>query len=69
MSLNEERLTHLKQLEAEYGGNRVLTLVAYNWGPGRVESATNGRRRVPGQVMQYAVKILNDYRVWRGDVG
>lgn len=62
-------ITYLKQLEAEYGGNRVLTLIAYNWGPGRVESASNGRRRVPGQVMQYAVKILNDYRVWRGDIG
>ncbi len=62
-------ITYLKQLEAEYGGNRVLTLVAYNWGPGHVESASKGRRRVPGQVMQYAVKILNDYRAWRSDVG
>lgn len=62
-------ITYLKQLEAGYGGNRVLTLVAYNWGPGHVESASNGRRRVPGEVMQYAVKILNDYRRWHGEIG
>jgi hypothetical protein len=34
-----------------------------------VESASNGRRRVPGEVMQYAVKILNDYRRWHGEIG
>ena len=62
-------IAYLKQLEAEYGGNRVLTLVAYNWGPGHVASASLGRRRVPGEVMQYAVKILNDYRRWHSELG
>ena len=62
-------ITYLKQLEAEYGGNRVLTLVAYNWGPGHVASASLGRRRVPGEVMQYAVKILNDYRRCHSELG
>lgn len=62
-------ITYLKQLEAEYGGNRVLTLIAYNWGPGRVESASSGRRRVPTDVMKYAVKILNDYRRWHSEIG
>jgi hypothetical protein len=66
-------ISYLKQLESEYGGNRVLTLIAYNWGPGHVASASAGGRRVPGEVMQYAVKILNDYRRWsselRGSVG
>jgi soluble lytic murein transglycosylase len=62
-------ITYLKQLESEYGGNRVLTLVAYNWGPGHVASASLGRRRIPGEVMQYAVKILNDYRRWHGELG
>lgn len=61
-------ITYLKQLEAEYKGNRMLTLVAYNWGPGHVESAANGARRVPGEVMQYAVKILNDYRRWSSEL-
>lgn len=61
-------ITYLKQLEAEYKGNRMLTLVAYNWGPGHVESAASGSRRVPGEVMQYAVKILNDYRRWSSEL-
>ena len=61
-------ISYLKQLEQEYGGNRVLTLVAYNWGPGHVASASKGGRRVPGEVMQYAVKILNDYRRWSSEL-
>ncbi len=58
-------ITYLKQLERGYGGDRVFTLIAYNWGPGRVESAADGLRRVPPEVMTYAIKILNDYRRWR----
>jgi soluble lytic murein transglycosylase len=61
-------ISYLKQLEGEYGGNRVLTLIAYNWGPGHVASASAGGRRVPGEVMQYAVKILNDYRRWTSEL-
>jgi hypothetical protein len=61
-------ISYLKQLEAEYKGNRMLTLVAYNWGPGHVESASAGSRRVPGEVMQYAIKILNDYRRWSSEL-
>lgn len=61
-------ISYLKQLEREYGGNRVLTLIAYNWGPGHVEKASSGSRRVPGEVMQYAVKILNDYRRWTSEL-
>ena len=56
-----------KELEASYGGDKVMTLVAYNWGPGHVELAGKGKRRIPGDVMRYAVKILNDYRRWRGE--
>ncbi len=62
-------ISYLKQLEHEYGGNRMLTLMAYNWGPGHVASASKGARRVPGEVMQYAVKILNDYRRWSSELG
>jgi len=61
-------ISYLKQLEQEYGGNRVLTLIAYNWGPGHLASASSGGRRVPGEVMQYAVKILNDYRRWSNEM-
>jgi len=60
-------ISFLKELEASYGGDKVMTLVAYNWGPGHVQSAGKGRRKIPGEVMRYAVKILNDYRRWRGE--
>lgn len=61
-------ISYLKQLEQEYNGNRMLALVAYNWGPGHVASASTGRRRIPGEVMQYAIKILNDYRRWSSEM-
>lgn len=56
---------YLKQLETQYNGDRVFTLIAYNWGPGHVESAADGKRRIPPEVVTYAIKILNDYRRWR----
>lgn len=61
-------IAYLKELEAEYGGDKVMTLVAYNWGPGHVLSATGGKRKIPPEVLTYAVKILNDYRRWRADI-
>jgi len=60
-------IAYLKELEAGYNGDKVMTLVAYNWGPGHVQMAGRGKRRIPGDVMRYAVKILNDYRRWRGE--
>ncbi len=60
-------IAYLKELEAGYNGDKVMTLVAYNWGPGHVQMAGMGKRRIPGEVMRYAVKILNDYRRWRGE--
>ncbi len=61
-------ITYLKQLEDEYNGDRVFTLVAYNWGPGHVEMASGGKRRIPGECLRYAVRILNDYRRWKTGV-
>jgi len=61
-------ITYLKQLEAEYNGDRVFTLVAYNWGPGHVQMASGGKRRIPGECLRYAVRILNDYRRWKSGI-
>jgi soluble lytic murein transglycosylase-like protein len=60
-------IAYLKYLEQEFHGNRIFTLVAYNWGPGHVQSATGGKRRIPKECMTYALKILNDYQ--RGQSG
>ena len=57
-------ITYLKQLEAQYNGNQLFALVAYNWGPGHVQAATGGKRRVPRECMKYAVTILRDYSNW-----
>ena len=61
-------IAYLKYLEQTYEGNRVFTLVAYNWGPGHVESASGGKRRIPKECMTYALKIMNDYKRWSSGV-
>lgn len=61
-------ISYLKHLEEEYAGDKVFTLVAYNWGPGHVESASGGKRRIPKECLTYAVKILSDYRRWKAGI-
>jgi len=61
-------ISYLKHLEESYSGNRVFALVAYNWGPGHVDSAAVGKRRIPKECMQYALKIINDYKRWSSGV-
>lgn len=58
-------IAYLKYLEREFQGNRIFTLVAYNWGPGHVQSAAGGKKRIPKECMTYALKILNDYQRWQ----
>ena len=60
-------ITYLKHLEEMYNGDRVFTLIAYNWGPGSVEKATSGKRKVPSEVIRYAIQILNDHRRWQAE--
>jgi soluble lytic murein transglycosylase len=61
-------ITYLKELVGTYKGDRMFALVAYNWGPGHVDSATGGKRRIPKECMTYALKILGDYKRWRSGV-
>lgn len=61
-------ITYLRQLEEQFKGNRVFTLVAYNWGPGHLERASVGKNKIPAESMTYAVNILNDYRRWKAGV-
>lgn len=61
-------VSYLKYLDETYRGNRIFTLVAYNWGPGHVDSASGGRRRIPKECMKYALKIMQDYRRWSSGV-
>lgn len=57
-------IRYLRYLDQMFKDNKVLVLIAYNWGPGRVLDAFRGKRRVPPEVINYATKILNDYHSW-----
>jgi soluble lytic murein transglycosylase len=58
-------IAYLKDLEAGYNGNLLFALVAYNWGPGHVQAAAEGKRRLPRECMKYALSILRDYNQWK----
>lgn len=62
-------INYLKYLEKMFDGNKVLTLIAYNWGPGKVNQTVSGKTRgVPQEVMNYALKILHDHNNWKKDI-
>lgn len=61
-------IRYLKHLEEMYKGNRVFVLAAYNWGPGRIQDAFEGKRSIPKDVMNYALKILGDHQKWRVEI-
>ncbi len=61
-------IEYLRHLKREYDDNVLFALVAYNWGPGHVKSATSGTRRVPRECMKYALTILRDYHEWKQEI-
>jgi len=62
-------ITYLRYLEKMFKGNRVLMLVAYNWGPGYLTMTVNGKKAgVPRSVVNYALKILSDHSRWQEEV-
>ncbi len=60
-------VSYLKQLEQMYHGNRLLTLIAYNWGPGKLDRAIKSGRGVPAECLRYALKILKDHHLWEAN--
>jgi membrane-bound lytic murein transglycosylase MltF len=57
-------IRYLRELEGMYAGNRLLTLIAYNWGPGKLDRAIRSGRGVPAECLRYALKILKDHNYW-----
>lgn len=66
LKLGIQYLMHLEEL---YHGNKMLTLIAYNWGPGHVDRTMQGKiKGVPKEVVNYALKILSDHNGWRKEI-
>jgi soluble lytic murein transglycosylase-like protein len=58
-------ITYLKELEAQYKGDKNLALAAYNWGPGNIAKIKRNPNRIPKSVKNYAKKILNKTSAWQ----
>ena len=58
-------IAYIKQLDAQFKGNKKLALAAYNWGPGNVSEAVGGRKRIPKSVIDYAKMVLDRAIRWR----
>lgn len=56
---------YIKYLKKLFKGRISLSLMAYNWGPQRVEELLRGRRKLPSSVRKYVTNILDDQSKWR----
>jgi soluble lytic murein transglycosylase len=61
-------VTYLKYLDAKFGGDKKLTLAAYNWGPGNLErSLKRGSNKLPPETQRYRDSILRNYSKWTSE--
>lgn len=51
---------YLKLMTQKFKQTR-LALMAYNWGPGNLEKALDGQKKIPSSVKKYAISVLNHY--------
>ncbi len=56
---------YIRAMEEKFGGNRLLALAAYNWGPGNVKRALDSERDIPLTVDSYANKVLERTLQWQ----
>lgn len=62
-------IRYLRYLDRLNDGNRLLTLISYNWGPGKVQRTVEGRTSgVPPEVVNYALRILHDHQKWQSEI-
>ncbi len=58
-------IAYLKYLEEKFDGDKKLALIAYNWGPGNLNKALLGKRKIPKSTIHYAEKILANHQIWK----
>lgn len=60
-------VSYIKYLYAKFNGNIEHTLIAYNWGPGKLTGALKGRSRIPASTVKYAESVLTNHRRWKSE--
>lgn len=61
-------VAYLDYLRKNYHGNLEHALIAYNWGPGKLNAALKNKSKIPGCSVTYAQKILSTHEQWRKDL-
>lgn len=61
-------IEYLKYLRKKYRGNMELALIAYNWGPGKLNDALKYKKHIPKSTVKYARTIINNHSKWRRDL-
>jgi|GEM_PF-6530506 len=61
-------VSYLKYLDQKFGGDKRLTLAAYNWGPGNLQKSMNrGSNKLPSETSRYRDSILRNYTKWSNE--
>jgi hypothetical protein len=58
---------YIKYLYSKFNGNIEHTLIAYNWGPGKLSGALKSRSRIPTSTVKYAESVLTSHRRWKSE--
>lgn len=61
-------LAYLRHLQDRFKGNTELALIAYNWGPAKLNSALRERSHIPASTANYAQKIFSLHKKWKNDM-
>ncbi len=61
-------IAYLKYLKKSFGGNLEHALIAYNWGPGKLQTTLKQGGKIPRSPVTYAQKIMTTHEQWRRDL-
>jgi len=61
-------VAYLKYLHEQFRGNLEHTLIAYNWGPAKLNDALSRRGHIPSSTVKYARTIISNHKKWKRDL-